>query len=296
MTAPVVVDVSSRDGGQKLYQFIEKYVNKQVPRSAIMKWIRTGQVRVDGKRAKPFQRIKQGQQIRIPPYRVEGDSPLIEGRDHSSNPFLLRIVYEDPQVMVLVKPPNLPTQPGRAIKDSVYHRLKRQYPRETPYLVHRLDKETSGLLLVAKTYSYLRYLQGLWKENKIKKVYLAWIRGEPRWREWTRLRDVFVEERDGRQKEVRAIAFVRSLEVRKGRSLVAVSLVTGRKHQIRRQMATRGMPIIGERRYSHVPCGQGLLLHSCLLAWDTIHLISIPPWFGEYRVDKEIMGHIYPLP
>ncbi len=286
--------VSSRHSGEKLYQFIEKQVKKQIPRSAIMKWIRTGQVRVDGKRAKPFQRIYEGQKIRVPPHQTKELPPVVSKIE--PNPFLLKIVYEDTQVMVLEKPPNLPTQPGKGIEDSVYHRLKKMYGEEVPYLVHRLDKETSGLLLVAKTYSSLRHLQNLWRKNKIKKVYLAWVAGITRWRKWRRLEDIFMEERDSAVKEVKAISMVKTLKAKGNKSLVGVYLVTGRKHQIRIQMSKRSFPIIGERKYAKIGCPQGLLLHSTLLIWDNKHLESIPPWLGEFKVGKNLLSLLYPLP
>ncbi len=287
------VEVSSRDSGQKLYQFIEKRLKKQVPRSAIMRWIRTGQVRVDGKRAKPFQRIYEGQRIRIPPHKTGDVAPVVSSRE--KNPFLLKIAYKDPNVMVLEKPPGLPTQPGKGIDDSVYHRLQKKYG-DAFYLVHRLDKETSGLLMVARSYSYLRHLHRLWRENRIKKIYLAWVEGKTRWMGWRRLEDFFREERDSSIKGVGAISFVRTLKVRGNKSLIGVCLVTGRKHQIRIQMSRRSHPIIGEKKYGHIPSSQGLLLHSALLGWDGREVESLPPWFGEFKVDRSLFSCLYPLP
>jgi 23S rRNA pseudouridine955/2504/2580 synthase len=279
-----VVTITNKESGQKLYQFLERYLNKQVPRSALMKWIRTGQVRVDGKRAKPFERIFEGQRVRIPPHKINNFTQLSDSSE--KNPFLLKKIYEDDKLLVLYKPPSLATQPGKNLKDSVYHRLKACYPIHVPYLVHRLDKETSGLLLVAKTYTYLRYLQNLLAQGKIKKIYLAWVNGNTYWSNWRRIEDSFEEYRDGKRRQVKAVSFVKTLENREDKSLVAVSLVTGRKHQIRIQLSLRNHPIIGEKKYAYLPSSQGLLLHAYLLKWDDKTFSCLPPWRGKFKVSK----------
>ncbi len=287
------VIVSKKASGQKLYQFLEKYLNKQVPRSAIMKWIRTGQVRLDGKRTKPFERIYQGQEVRIPPHSMEDVAYTTNTSD--KNPFLLKKIYEDENLLVLYKPPYLPTQPGKNIVDSVYHRVKRMYPKDPPYLVHRLDKHTSGLLLLAKNYLYLQHIQELLQKRKITKVYLAWVLGTTNWSNWTKIKDDFFEHRDNKKRKVNAISFVKTLENKKSNSLVAVSLVTGRKHQIRIQLSKRGHPIIGEKKYAHISSSQGLLLHAYLLKWDKHKFTCPPPWTDIFHVGPDIEGKIFPL-
>jgi 23S rRNA pseudouridine955/2504/2580 synthase len=283
--------VSQAESGQKLLQFLERYLQKQVPRSAIMRWIRTGQVRVDKARCKPFSRLKQGQSIRLPPHTREDKPQGLGGQ--WTNPFALRRVFEDKDVLVLAKPPNLATQPGTKVTDSVSDRLQAEYAHSDwiPALVHRLDKDTSGLLLVAKTYSSLRYLQGLWRSGGVSKIYLAWVWGCPDWPQWTRLTDQLPKKRDKCEHMVRAEAWSWVLRTRSRMSLVAVRLVTGRTHQIRIQLARRGFPVIGDRKYGPGKSkGQGLLLHAAVLGWEKHRFELAPSWEGSYSVLEDALS------
>ena len=281
--------VSRAESGQKLLQFLERQLRGQMPRSAIMRWIRTGQVRVDGGRCKPFQRIHQGQKVRLPPYSLQEDQSLSED---SANPFALRRVHEDRDILVLAKPPNLASQPGTGVEDSVSDRLQAEFAgREwIPALVHRLDKATSGLLLVAKSYSALQHVHTLWRSGKVDKIYLAWVWGHPDWPQWTHLQDELSKSSEGRTKQVRAEAWAKSIRLEAQASLVAVRLITGRKHQIRLQLSRRDYPLIGDRKYGSGPGGgQGLLLHAAVLRWADRSYELIPPWQGQFAVHAEDM-------
>ncbi|GAB6886569.1 RluA family pseudouridine synthase [Desulfothermus okinawensis JCM 13304] len=288
------IKVNSRSSGRKLFQFLEDLLDKQVPRSALMKWIRTGQVRVDGKRAKPFDRLEKGQVVRIPPFKIDKRNILDE---QDQNPFVLKKIHEDKEFLVLYKPPNLATQPGKNIEDSLFHRLKREYPENTPFLVHRLDKETSGIIIVAKTFEYLKHLQNLFLSNRIQKIYLAWVQGNTQWDNWSMIKDNFIEHRDSKKKRVEAISFIKTLKNTQGYSLVAVLIKTGRKHQIRIQLSLRNHPIVGDLKYSKVKSRKNLLLHSYLMKWDS-RLFSFLPkhWRGRFKVDSSDVAKIYPLP
>lgn len=285
------------ESGQKLMQFIDRRLQGQVPRSALLRWIRTGQVRVDKSRARPFVRIKTGQQIRIPPHTRQ-EKNLIQ-RDNKTNPFDLKIVYEDEKLLVLAKPPNLSTQPGSGVEDSVIDRVKLIYAdyKWRPALVHRLDKPTSGLLILAKSYDYLQHLQKLWKKGLINKIYLAWLEGSTHWNTWEKIEDtLFLGEKNPtkvhKPKKVVARCLVKSLINKKGKSLVAINLLTGKKHQIRLQMAKRGSPVIGDTKYGKNKCGQGLLLHACHLSWEDHSFTLPPPWLDPFAVPQSFLDHI----
>ncbi|MBS3779531.1 MAG: RluA family pseudouridine synthase [Desulfovermiculus sp.] len=288
MPAVSHIPVSRAESGQKLLQFLERQLQGQVPRSAIMRWIRTGQVRVDGARWKPFARISQGQTIRLPPYtRAEESKGLSE---LSANPFALRRVHEDDEFLVLAKPPNLATQPGTGVEDSVSDRLESEYAHSSwvPALVHRLDKDTSGLLLVAKTYTTLQHLQGLWRSGAVTKIYLTWVWGQPEWPEWARLSDFLPQEKRGHLRQVRAEAWVRTLRQSPQATLLAVRLKTGRKHQIRIQLSKREYPVIGDRKFgSGRSGGQGLLLHAAVLGWENKYYHLAPPWVEPFAVSEQ---------
>jgi len=281
------IQVSSAEDGQKLFQFLDRRLQGEIPRSALMRWIRTGQVRVDKSRCKPFTKVYFGQSIRIPPYSSDkyNKSPLFGAGEE--NPFLLRSVYEDDRILVVAKPSNLPSQPGKNQNDSVSERIKNAYANSAwvPTLVHRLDKDTSGLLLLAKTYNYLQYLHKIWSGDKVQKIYLAWVNRETGWREWTTLKDNIYQKRDSDKYLVSALSSVLTLERRKGMSLLAVCLHTGRKHQIRIQLQKRGLSIIGDTKYSGPSSGQGLLLHAWHLSWDNYSFTLQPPWMEKYAVD-----------
>ena len=284
------IEVTSAEDGQKLFQFLDRRLQGEIPRSALMRWIRTGQVRIDRSRSKPFTKVHSGQLVRVAPYSRDNLESAPVSASGKENPFLLRTVYEDFQVLVLAKPSNLPSQPGKKQKDSVSERIKHMYANSdwVPALVHRLDKDTSGLLLLAKTYNYLQYLQNIWSGEKVRKIYLAWVNADTNWSQWSRIKDVIYQKRDSEQYRVTAISSILTLERRKGMSLLAVGLHTGRKHQIRIQLQKRGLAIIGDQKYNAVASGQGLLLHAWHLSWDNYSFTLPPPWIDHYRVSPEI--------
>ncbi len=283
------IKVSKAEEGQKLFQFLNRRLQGEIPRSALMKWIRTGQVRIDKSRCKPFTKVYFGQSVRIPPYSRENDKTENLSAKKENNPFLLRSIYEDNNILLVFKPSNLATQPGKNLKDSVSQRIEKAYAKSdwVPALVHRLDKETSGLLLLAKTYKYLQYLQTIWSKNKVNKIYLTWVNAETSWQDWTYLQDTIYQKRDSEEYAVSASCSVRTLENKKKSSLLAVCLHTGRKHQIRRQLQKRGLVIIGDVKYSGPASGQGLLLHAWHLSWDNYSFTLPPPWINNYAVNPE---------
>ena len=296
MTQVQKVRVSEPESGQKLVQFLSRRLEGQIPRSALMRWIRTGQVRVDNSRSKPFVRVLAGQEVRIPPHQTEPLEPIVPV--HDANPFVLSTVFEDSRLLVLAKPPGLATQPGSGLRDSVHDRLAASFHSHVwrPSLVHRLDKETSGLLLVAKSYAYLQHLLSLWKKGKVTKVYLAWVPGSGLWKDWFTLEDTIPgSEHKGRRpmKTVQARSLVKAVYEHDGFSLVAVRLITGRKHQIRIQLATRGFPILGDQKYGSDRSGQGLLLHAYSLRFDGLSFELPPPWKGRFQVSAKLLKDLH---
>jgi 23S rRNA pseudouridine955/2504/2580 synthase len=162
-----------------------------------------------------------------------------------------------------------------------------------PTLVHRLDMETSGLLLLAKSYAMLRDLQDLWRQGEVCKIYLAWVEGETGWPRWSTLEDRLQQSVSRRkvttQRTVEARSRVVTLKRIQGCSLVAVHLLTGRKHQIRIQLSRRGHPVLGDRKYGGRSSGQGLLLHACHLSWKGRAFTLEPPWTKDFSVDGELL-------
>lgn len=287
--------VSPPEAGQKLVQYLERRL-PGLPRPALLKWIRTGQVRVDGKRVKPYDRLEAGQDVRVPPHTVEKKAAF-----GLTLPFeeLLMIVKETEDLLVLNKPAGLAMHPGTGLTDSLTHRLAAAYPDApfAPTPAHRLDRDTSGLLLVAKSYERLAALHELFRERRAGKIYLAWVAGD-----WPgeddrptllqdvlekRVEDGFERVRGGASgtegKEAQALALC--LQRAPGQSLLAVKLITGRTHQVRAQLASRGFPILGDEKYGGSPA-ERLYLHAWRLDFLDECITLAPDWPAPYALTR----------
>lgn len=284
------VTVTDAESGQKLLQFLERRLTGDVPRSAIQKWIRKGQVRVDKGRKKPFDRIKAGQVVRIPPYTPgESSAPASSGN--------LVAAYEDDDILAVAKPAGLAAHGGNKVADSVAGRIKSIFPDADfmPTLAHRLDRDTSGVLLAAKNYETLRRLNDLFASGGVDKMYLAWVKGQ-----WREPDDMLLEDRlekkgaPGREK-VRAgsgktaLARVTGLVSGKQNSLVAIRLITGRTHQIRVQLASRGYPVIGDGKYGKGQARGSMRLHCYAMRVEEKTISLEPPWSGKWETPPDAL-------
>lgn len=296
MTEPL--RVTPEEAGQKLLQFLARRFDE--PQGVLHRWIRTGQVRINGGRAKPFDRVEKGDEIRVPPFAGMGTEKGGAAPDRAGLP---PVVAETEDVLVFCKPSGLPVHPGTGHTDSLTTRLEKAFGGApfVPAPVHRLDRDTSGLLLVGKSYAAVRRLSDALAahDGGVLKEYAAWVRGECPWLRPTRLEDSLSKRRvgaEGREKvvvgksrktapdEKAASLTVLRLEVRRGNSLVLVRLHTGRTHQIRAQLASRGFPLIGDVKYGGPPCEDGLKLHAARLRVGGETFTALPPWGGVWRV------------
>lgn len=289
-----LIEVTPEESGQKLVQFLQRRI-KDLPQSALMRWIRTGQVRVDGKRSKPFARVEQGQKIRIPPHDT---SHTAQEETPPSQSDAVRILAEQSGLLVVDKPAGLPVHGGTGHTDSLQRRLAQRYAHLafTPTPAHRLDRDTTGLILFALSYARLKQIQDALRSGKLKKTYLAWVRGL-----WPEQGECLLSDRLEKQgakgservetgKGKHALARARCLLRKDGCSLLALELLTGRTHQLRVQLASRGFPIIGDKKYGC--CGrikekeQTLRLH----AWRVVLIDEvfecIPSWKGKFAVSS----------
>ncbi|MBU1001599.1 MAG: RluA family pseudouridine synthase [Proteobacteria bacterium] len=287
--------VSADEAGQKLLNFLQRRLGPDVPQSLLMRVIRKGQVRVDKKRAKPFDRLCAGADVRIPPIRAQergetpANSPLLEP---------LTLLYHEQGILAVAKPAGLPVQPGSGHVDALSERLRAQFPDAafTPTPAHRLDRDTSGILLCATSYEALRTLQQGFAGHGIGKFYLTWVRGELAPGTELIMEDALDKVGDpGAQRMVvgagkAALALARCLASKEGRSLLEIDLRTGRTHQIRVQLASRGLPIVGDHKYGPRDRAPRMVLH----AWKTIlptgqTLTLLPDWPAPFAVTEDLL-------
>ncbi|MFW6323859.1 MAG: RluA family pseudouridine synthase [Desulfovibrionales bacterium] len=287
------IRVAPEESGQKLFQFLRRRLGKEVPGSDIMRWIRTGQIRVDSARMKPFDRIHEGQTVRIPPMAPQ-PSPEFLGKIYSGpHPHVL---HEDDEILVLNKPARIPVHGGTGHKESMAAWLKHKYAHAgfLPTPVHRLDRDTTGVLVVAKTYLSLRSLQERWKSGHVLKVYLAWVQGRFPSDRWVRLSDLLEKKRKGAGERVltgsgkTALAEAKPLAFRDHATLMVIVLETGRTHQIRVQLSSMGHCIVGDKKYGHSGFQGTMLLHCWHLAWSG-HAFTVPPaWKAPCEMPRGI--------
>jgi len=252
----VQVTVDERGAGQRLDNFLGRIL-KDVPRSHIFRVIRKGEVRINGKRAKPDARLQANDIVRVPPVRTGDKAPprrapgaLVESLTHA-------IVHEDPQLLVIDKPAGVAVHGGSGVSFGVIEALRAARPDENLELVHRLDRDTSGLLLVARKPAALRTLHALMREGTVEKKYLALVKGK--WELGKKRIDVPLRTdiRVGGERTVKADAsgkeavsvFKPVQFFGKKASLVEVTLETGRTHQIRVHAAHAGYPLAGDQKY-----------------------------------------------
>lgn len=249
------VRVEADREGQRLDNFLVTRL-KGVPRSLIYRICRSGEVRVNGGRAKPDQRLLGGDEVRIPPLRLPS-------RDEAGAPpaaLLERIeaaiIHEDRDFLVIDKPAGIASHGGSGVSFGAIELLRASRPRESLELVHRLDRDTSGVLVLARRRSALTGLQAAIREGRVKKRYLALIPGflprsplvvdAPLRKSVLQggERMVRVDE-EGKPSRSRFIELERFAEA----SLVEVALDTGRTHQIRVHAQHIGHPLAGDDKY-----------------------------------------------
>lgn len=262
------------------------------------KLLRTGQVRVDGARAKASTRLEVGQCVRVPPLPMASQPPMRgPGLSEAERSFLASItLYEDDDLLVLDKPPGLAVQGGTGTTrhlDALLERLGEDRDSR-PRLVHRLDRDTSGVLVVAKRRQVAARLGRMFQTRSVRKIYWALVKGVPKppqgkidaalvkatGPEGDRVRKARPGEQEVAQTAVTHYAVVD----RAGGQLAWVSLkpVTGRQHQLRAHMAILGHPILGDEKYhgdKDLPGGIANKLH--------LHArrVSFPHPAGEGTVD-----------
>ncbi|MCW8918081.1 MAG: 23S rRNA pseudouridine(955/2504/2580) synthase RluC [Gammaproteobacteria bacterium] len=287
-----LVEVDEGGAGQRIDNFLLKTL-KGVPKTRIYRLLRKGEVRVNKGRIKPDYRLLLGDVVRIPPIRVSEKPELLPPSDRVLRQIRDSILYEDDGLLVLNKPSGLAVHGGSGLSYGVIEGLRALRP-EAHFLelAHRLDRDTSGCLVIAKKRSVLRAFHTLLREGGMDKFYLALVMG--RWRGGTKGIDAPLRKNELQSGErvVRvseegkpSLSIFTPLALYKECSLMRVKLVTGRTHQVRVHAQHSGHPIAGDDKYGDLAfnremAGRGLKrlflhaaeLHFTLPEHGTVHV------------------------
>jgi 23S rRNA pseudouridine955/2504/2580 synthase len=257
------IKVTGDESGMRLDRFFEARF-PGLSFSHIQRIIRKGEVRVNGKRAQPKDRLEEGQAVRIPPLKLDPPKPRDDApADVKDRAFIKSItLHEDDDVLVLNKPMGLAVQGGSGTTRHVDGMLEslRGKDGQRPRLVHRLDKDTAGCLMVAKTRFAAAALAKTFRSRSARKIYWALVAGVPKPKQGRISTFLAKEEREqdsfmriakhGDEGASHAVTYYALVETA-GRALAWISLkpVTGRTHQLRAHMNHVGHPIVGDPKY-----------------------------------------------
>ncbi len=261
------VRIAEGSEGQRLDNFLLREL-AGVPRSRVYRLLRKGEVRVNGKRKQADYRLATDDEVRLPPLR---ERPA--GRENPQRvPDALvevvqqAIIHEDARILVLDKPAGLAVHGGSGLAYGAIEALRALRPEESLELVHRLDRETSGCLLVARTRAALRSAHALLRDGAVDKHYTALLAGHWRLGRKTIDTPVLTDARAGGERHVRvhragkiAVSeFAPVTHYRDVATLADVSIRTGRTHQIRVHAAFAGHPVAGDDKYGDRECNARL--------------------------------------
>lgn len=254
-----------QDIGQRLDNFLIKIL-KGVPKSRIYRIIRAGEVRINKKRVKPEYRLQAQDVLRIPPVRISTTEPITQVPSALKRQLETAIIFEDAGLMVINKPQGLAVHGGSGLKWGLIEAYRAIRP-DLHYLelVHRLDRETSGCLLLAKKSSVLKLLQQQWQQQQVQKIY--WAICDKPWQGKLQqtvtaplLKNILksgermvVVSQQGKP----AISHIHLIKNHQDYCWLKIAIETGRTHQIRVHCAFIGHPVLGDRKY-----GQSILHES----------------------------------
>jgi len=257
---------------------------KGVPKSRIYRLIREGQVRVNKKRVKAESRLSLGDQIRVAPIRYEQKQETdIPMSDQVAQGLLNRIVYEDEGLIVINKPSGIAVHGGSGIAYGLIEALRSATGKKYLELVHRIDRDTSGLVMVSKKRSVLKVLQDLLRQHKIQKTYAAIVKGQVSLDEQRINAPLLRYELSNGERRVRvskdgkASETIWAVKQRfKAATLVYASPLSGRTHQIRVHGLSIGHPLLGDDKYGHNVSDQGIVARRLCLHAMRLNIPNYP--------------------
>lgn len=275
-----ILTAGKNDDGRRVDAFLARLMTG-APKSLIYKYIRTGKIKVNGKKPKPEARLAEGDEI-----KYFGDDALLAGNKPAAPPAAgeVTVLYEDAHIALLVKPPHLATQPDNVhTRDTLVDRFKWYLYQTgaynpgaengfTPALCNRLDFNTRGLVIGAKTLAALRAMNEKIRKGEVRKLYLCRVEGTPKPREGI-IRAGLIKNtktnvshigKDGKNAETH----YRTLSTAGKQSLVEAELFSGRSHQIRVHLASIGCPLVGDPKYGRGGGGQDLCAYKIHFAFQ----------------------------
>ncbi|MEZ9302141.1 23S rRNA pseudouridine(955/2504/2580) synthase RluC [Vibrio breoganii] len=249
------VDIDSDMAGQRIDNFLRNQL-KAIPKSMVYRIVRKGEVRVNKKRVKAEYKLQAGDIVRIPPVTLPAteEAPALSTKLNKVSELEHCILYEDEHVLILNKPSGTAVHGGSGLKFGAIEALRALRP-EARFLelVHRIDRDTSGILLIAKKRSALRHLQAQFREKTVQKYYFALVMGE--WKSSIRkvtapllkneVNSIVRVNPNGKASETR----FKIIEKLNNATLLQASPITGRTHQIRVHTQYVGHPIAWDDRY-----------------------------------------------
>jgi len=273
----VTVEIGEESAAQRIDNFLLRTL-KGVPKSHVYRVLRSGEVRVNSGRVGPDYRLRIGDRVRVPPVRV---STRVKA---PPKPAEFPIVHEDASLLVVDKPAGVAVHGGSGVSYGVIESLRAGRP-QTKFLelAHRLDRDTSGLLIVCKKRSALVELHRQLREGEVEKIYAAIVRGVPDREAFEISEPLHKYVTGGGERRVSVHEGGKSARtkvkvVQKGRdsSLLEIRLLTGRTHQIRVHLAHAGHPVLGDDKYGDFDLNRALakqgvkrlFLHARKLGFD----------------------------
>ena len=290
-----LLEVDEESAAQRIDNFLLRHL-KGVPKSHVYRVLRSGEVRVNSGRVKPDYRLRAGDRIRVPPVRI-AEKPK------AARPAEFPIVHEDAALLVVDKPAGVAVHGGSGVSFGVIESLRASRP-EAKFLelAHRLDRDTSGLLMLAKKRSALVELHRMLRDGEVDKRYLAVARGswegrsreirEPLHKHVTASGERRVSVREGGMTAVTRIALIKKSEAY---SFLEIQLMTGRTHQIRVHLTHAGHPLLGDEKYGNAELDKRervkrLFLHAASLA--LAHPITKEALSFKAALPKDMRGFV----